>query len=135
MPLVRVELKLIAFMFTFILFMMMVFSGVGAGLPSPDTGASKPLVALAGNSGEEVEIDLDALEEEAPAGGSTGALVPDEPMLPVTVTEQELNRCPWLALFALLAALPVVLMLVPPKRARRRRIGSPGENTDVLKEA
>ena len=110
---------------------MVVLSDAGAGTTSPDTGGAKPQAAPAGNSGEEVEIDLDALEEEVPAGGATHALVPDELMLPVIITEQELDQRPWLALFALIAALPVVLMLVPPRRASRRRTGSPGENTNV----
>jgi hypothetical protein len=74
---------------------------------------------------------LDALEEEAPAGGSAHTLVPEEPMLPVTITERELNRRSWLAFLALVVALPVVLMLFPPKRASRRRTGAPDENTNI----
>ena len=83
---------------------------------------------------EEVEIDLDALEEEESATAAHG-LVPDEPMLPVSITEVELNPNPWLALVAVVMAIPVALMLLPPRRTNRRRTGSSDENTRAKKEA
>ncbi len=69
---------------------------------------------------QEVEIDLDALEEEeSPA--EAHSLVPEEPTLPVRITEVALDRRPWLALVAVMMALPVVMMLIPPRRTNRPR--------------
>jgi hypothetical protein len=71
-------------------------------------------------AGEEVEIDLNALEEQE-SPNEKKSIIPDEPTLPVTVTEVELGRRPPLALVAIAVALPVLLMLLPPKRTRKRR--------------
>ena len=66
----------------------------------------------------EVVVDLDALEEVAPAGAPK-SLIPDEPMLPVSITEMEISKQPMLKLAALALLVPVAAMLYRPKRKKQ----------------
>jgi hypothetical protein len=73
--------------------------------------------------GEEEAIDLDALEEDNDdtASSTKKFSIPEEPMLPVEITEREIKKKPILKLTAAVALLPVVAMLFRTKRRRARR--------------
>ena len=108
--------------------------GAGADTASSMSETTEKPEAPGPSVDVEVEINLDALEEEESAAASHG-IVPEEPMLPVRVTEVELHRNPWLALIALITTVPVALMLLPPRRTNRRRTSASDENTRAKKEA
>lgn len=116
--------------------LQLLVTDAGADTAAPEEPAAESPAGPAVADGEEVDIDLDALEEE-PSPEKTGkTLIPDEPMLPVTLTEVEIHKNPWLATVALGLLVPVLLMLIPPRRSNRRRTSSTGpENKKRTKEA
>ncbi len=73
--------------------------------------------APVGDEEEEI-VDLDSLEEQEAAGAKT-PLIPDEPLLPVTITEMEIVKQPMLKPAALVLLVPVAAMLFRPKRKKR----------------
>jgi hypothetical protein len=106
----------------------------GLGLAKASADDANPANATTpAPAGEEVEIDLNALEEQE-RPNEKKSIIPYEPTLPVTVTEVELDRRPPLALLAIAVTLPVLLMLLPPKRTRKQRAAQADDDLKEKKE-
>jgi hypothetical protein len=81
----------------------------------------------------EEAVDLNSLEEQK-TGPETKKYL-DEPLLPIAVSNIEVERHPLLILIALTVLVPVAAMLFPPKRKRRNLSGSAGgDETNDKKE-
>ena len=79
-----------------------------------------------GQGGEQV-ISLDDLDGDDGAGNKVGKVaVPGEPMLPIEITEVELEKRPVLKVAAVAVLFPVIAMLFRPRRRKRR---TPVENS------